>query len=135
MANIAEGTHEEAVSRLTDAAIATRHLLYKIGSDSNHIAVCGAGNVPMGTVADEAAGAEEYVALNLLGARKTSVLMVASEAITVGEQVYTAANGKVQDLPGTSGTYYCVGTALTPAGADGDLLEVDPCVAQRTVVA
>lgn len=135
LSNIAEGTHEDALTRLTDAAITTRHLLYKVGSDANHIAVCGAANIPMGTVPDEASAAEENVALLLLGGAKGSRLMVASEAITAGEQVYTAANGKVQDLPGSTATVYLVGTALTSADADGDLIEVDPCVAQKTVVA
>lgn len=134
MANIAEGTHDNSVTRLTDAAITTRHLLYKVGSDGNHIAACGAAEIPMGSVADEATAAEEYVALQLLG-RGPTKLLVASEAITAGEQVFTAASGKVQDLPGSTATVYLVGTALTAAAADGDLIEVDTCVPVKTVIA
>ena len=50
--------------------------------------------------------------------------MVASEAITVGSDVYTAANGKVQDEPAIVGTYYRVGRAITAASADAQTLVV-----------
>jgi len=132
--NVAEGTHAGSITRKTDAAIATRHLLVKVGSDADHIAACGASEVPIGTVPDEAAAAEENVEVALLGSAPSSRKMVASEAITAGEKVYTAASGKVQDLPTDAGTYYCVGTALTPASADGDVIEVDPAPAQKEVV-
>lgn len=127
------GTHEKAIGRFTDAAIATRHLLFKQGSDADHIVVCGANAIPLGTVADEATAAEARVHINLLGKGPTK-RMVASEAISAGEQVYTAANGKVQDLPGAAGTYYLVGTALTAAAADGDVIEVSDCAPVATVV-
>lgn len=123
MANIAEGTHDGSITRLTDAAIATRHLLFAVGSDGNHIAVCGASGIPIGPVDDEATAAEQYVGVLLLGKGPTK-LMVASEIITAGEAVFTAASGKVQDLPAGAGTYYQVGYALTASGADGDLIEV-----------
>ena len=133
-ANTGEQTHEGAVTRLTDAAITTRNLLYKDGSDDDHIAVCGASDIPLGTVDDEADAAEELVALKLLGTGGTRK-MVASEAITVGEHVYTAASGKVSDLSASAGTYYRVGVALTAASADGDVIEVMTSVPAATVVA
>lgn len=132
--NVAGGTHAGSLTRKTDAAIATRHLLVKVGSDADHVAACGASEVPIGTVPDEASAAEENVEVALLGAAPSTRTMVASEAIEAGEKVYTAANGKVQDLPAGAGTYYCVGTALTPAAADGDEIEVDPAPAEKTVV-
>lgn len=135
MANIAEGTHDGSVTRLTDAAIATRHLLFAVGSDGNHIAACGVAGIPVGTVNDEADAAEEQVGVLLLGKGPTK-LMVASEAITAGEAVYTAANGKVQDLPVvTTAACYHVGYALTAAAADGDLIEVQDCAPIKTSVA
>lgn len=133
-ANIAEGIHADALTRLTDAAITTRHLLYKAGSDANHIAVAGAADLPIGAIADEATAAEENLTLLLLGKGPTK-RMVASEAITAGEEVYAAASGKVQDLPTAAGTYWRVGTALTAAAADGDVIEVADCVAQKLVIA
>lgn len=135
IANIAEGTHGDGrISKLTDAAITTRYLLYKPGSDDNHIAACGASEIPLGTVADEATAAEQLVAVNVLGSSGGTLLMVASEAITVGEHVYTAASGKIQDVPAGAGTYYEVGIALTAAGANNDLIEVAHCVPRKVVI-
>jgi hypothetical protein len=117
-ANIAEGVHESAITRKTDAAITARHLLYKKGTDADHIAVGGASDLPIGTVADEAKAAEESVAVQLLGHGPTK-RMVASEAISAGVNVYAAASGKIA----TSGTVF-VGVSLDAAGADGDVIEV-----------
>lgn len=133
-ANIAEGVHCDSVTRLTDAAITSRHLLYKVGSDADHIAVGGAADLPIGTIDDEADAAEENLSVQLLGKGPTK-RMVASEAISAGEEAYTAASGKVQDLPTAAGTYWRVGTALTAAAADGDIIEVADCVAQKLVIA
>jgi hypothetical protein len=61
--------------------------------------------------------------------------MVASAAITLGDFVVSAAGGKIRTLPGTTGTYYIVGRALQAAGADLDVIEIDPMpVIQRVVV-
>lgn len=132
--NIAEGTHENAKPYKVDAAVATRFLLAKIGSDAAHSAACGANDIPIGVMTDEAAAAEDLIAVELLGISNRTLLMVASEAITAGEAVYTGAAGKVQDLPAGAGTYYKVGHALTAAGADGDLIEVQHCAPIATVV-
>lgn len=131
--NIAEGTHAGTIRKLTDAAITTRYLLYKFGSDVNHIAVAGASDIPLGTVDDEASAAEEEVGVNILGSTGRTLLMVASETITVGEAVFAAANGKIQDLPVANGTYYQVGYAMNGAGAD-ELIEVQPCTPIKVVV-
>jgi len=127
LGNIAEGTHEDSITKLADAAQTTRHLLVKIGTDADHIAVCGASNDPLGVCNDEPSAAEREANVILLGVTHNTVLMVASEAIPAGERVYTAASGKVQDEPSAAGTYYCVGRALTAAGDDGDVIEVEPC--------
>lgn len=117
-ANIAGGVHAEAITRLTDAAITTRHLLYKKGSDADHIAVAGASDVAIGTVDDEATAAEENVGLQLLG-KGPSKRMVTSEAIGAGVLAYQAASGKIA----TTGTNV-VGVTLTEGAADGDVVEV-----------
>lgn len=122
------GTHDGAVNRLPDAAITTRNLLYKVGSDADHVAVCGASNIPIGTIDDEVSSAEvsagnQFLSVKLLGKGGTK-RMVASEAISAGAKVYTAASGKVSLLSASAGTYYEVGTALTAAAADGDVIEV-----------
>jgi hypothetical protein len=133
-ANSLTGTHRGSVTRFTDAAVTTRYLLGTVGSDSVHVAINGANTVPFGVIADEAAASGEEVSVELLGAASTTTRMVASAAIAIGSLVYTAASGRVSTLSATSGTYYCVGVALSAASAAGDVIEVDPCVAHKAVV-
>jgi len=123
--NIGEGTHEQSISKASDAAHSVRHLLVKFGSDSDHYALATAAAVPLGTVPDEVAAGEvgEARAIFLLGKGSTKK-MIANEAIDAGEAVFAAAAGKVQDLPAGAGTYYQVGYALTAAAADNDVIEV-----------
>ncbi len=65
-AEFTAGTHEKAVQRLSDAAIA-RYLLVKKGTDNDHIAVAGSGDIPYGATDDSASAAEENIAIALLG--------------------------------------------------------------------
>jgi len=132
--NVAEGTHEGSLSKKADAVISTRFLMVKIGSDADHIAVCGAGDRPLGVATDEAEAIEDSVNVNLLGPSANTQKAVASEAIAVGESVFTAALGKVQNEPASAGTYFLVGRALTAAGADGEVIEIEPQAPTRTVV-
>ena len=118
LANVAEGTHHGAITKLTDAAITVRHLLFKKGTDDGHVAVSGASDLPWGTIDDEAAAAEESVAVQLLG-KGSAKRMVASGVINAGVAVYAAASGKVA----ASGTVV-VGISLSAAGADNDIIEV-----------
>lgn len=134
LANIAEGTHEDSVTKLADAAITTRYLLVKKGTDTNHIATCGANELPVGVCEDEPSAAEEPVNVALFGCAQRTRLMVASEAITSMQEVYTAASGKIQNEPAVAGTYYRVGRALTDASADGDVVEVDPYPPTQLIV-
>lgn len=120
------GTHECAIGRYTDAAISTRHLLVKKGSDNDHIALCGAADVPLGTVVDEADAAEKRVNVQLLGKGPTK-RMVASAAIAAGVRVYTAAGGKIQTAP-TGATVSLVGVSVNAASTNGDVIEVNDCV-------
>lgn len=134
-ANIAEGLHPDgALGKRADAAITDRNRLVKIGSDSSHIALCGAADMPLGVCPDEPEAAEDPVAVLALGARKGTVPMVASEAIAADVDVYTAANGKIQDEPAAAGTFWLVGKTVGAAGADGDDVEVIPCKPVKLVV-
>ncbi len=81
-----------------------------------------------------AEAAEDNLNVNLLGPASSTQKAVASEAIAVGDSVFTAASGKVQNEPAGAGTYYLVGRALTAAAADGDIVEIEPQSPQRTVV-
>lgn len=133
-------TYDEAVETIdgdvpykTDDTVSTRHLLFKQGSDANHIAICGASDEPLGTVDNKSLVAEDRCTLLALGLKATRK-MVASEAISAGEDVYTAASGKVQDEPASAGTYYLIGQARTAAGADGDVIDVYTCRPVRVIV-
>ncbi len=134
-ANSLASTHRGSLTRLTDAAITSRNLLGTSGSDTAHVAVCGASSVPLGVIADEASAAGDEVAVQLLGSSASTLVMVAAGAIAAGAPVYTAASGRVSALSATAGTYYCVGVALTAASAAGDAIEVDPSSPQKIVVA
>lgn len=135
LANVAEGTHQNALTRLADAALATRFLLVKIGSDANHVAACGVGDIPLGIATDEPAAAEDPVNVELLGVGERTLLGVASAAIAAGDLVVAAASGKLRTLPTAAGTYYIMGRALGAAGADGDTIEFVPSFPVQRVVA
>lgn len=135
LANVAEGTHAGSITKLADAAITTRHLLVKIGSDSGHVALAGVSDIPLGVATDEPAAAEDPVNVALLGVTESTLLGVASAAITAGDLLVPAANGKLRTLPGTTGTYNIVGRAITAAGADGDTIEFVPSFPIQRVVA
>ncbi len=136
LANIAEGTHLDGkVTYLADAALSTRHLVGKIGSDASHVAACGTSDIPLGTITDEATAAEDPVSVSVFGAAPGTRRGVASAAITAGDMVVPAASGKLRTLPGSAGTYYICGRALTAAAADGDVIEFAPCLPIQRVVA
>jgi hypothetical protein len=126
-------THEKSITRTNDAAISARHLLWSTGAAAGGVKVNVAATIPMGTIDNIETGTAVRQSVLLLGKGPTKK-MVAAEAITEGEQVYGAAAGKVTDLPAAAGTYYCVGTALTGASNDGDIIEVADCVPFAQVV-
>lgn len=109
LANLAEGTHPHTLPHLrSDADITTRHLLMKRGSDANHFAVCGAGDLPLGPCPDEPE-LESMGAIALLGLVPETLLMIPVENIAIDTEVFTAAGGKIQDTPVAAGTYYSIG--------------------------
>lgn len=134
LANVAEGTHAGSITKLADAAITTRNLLVKIGTDAGHVALAGVSDIPLGVATDEPAAAEDPVNVALLGAHAGTLLGVASAAITAGDLVVAAANGKLRTLPTSAGTYHIVGRAIAAAGADGDTIEFVPSFPVQRVV-
>lgn len=130
---LTDGTHADGKlgHLLADAALTTRYLLVKTGSDAGHFAANGATDKPLGVCLDEPSAAEEPATVALLGAFNGTVLMVGSEAIAAGADVYTAASGKVQNDPAATGTVYLVGRAVTACTGDGLTFEVTPCLPQK----
>jgi hypothetical protein len=135
LVNVAEGFQPAVKTYLTDAAIATRFLLGKVGSDASHVAVCGATDIPLGVIHDEAAAAELGVSVAKFGLHNEGEIAVASAAIAADALLVPAANGKVVTLPATAGTYYIIGRATAAAAADGDQVEFTPCFPTQRVVA
>jgi hypothetical protein len=138
LANIAEGTHGDGcVTKLADAAQALRHVLVKIGSDADHVAVTTANTeIPLGVCDDEASAAEDNVNIQILGNKQGTILMVAHAAIDAGDMLVPAAAGRVQTIDGLSSvTTYIVGRALNAATTQGDLVEVQHCMPVQRVIA
>jgi len=120
---------------LCDAAIATRFLLVKFGTDEDHLALAGANDKPLGICPDSPATAGDPCSVQLLGLAEDSQLCICSENIAITDELYTAAGGKVQNLPAGAGTYYKVGRPLR-ANADGDggKIPFEPCFPVAVVV-
>ena len=96
------------------------YLLVKVESNGTVIkATATAAEAKIGfTVAPAASG--EAATISLANGGGTSY-GIASEALSIGEKVYAAANGKLES---SSGTGDLVGITLTAATADGDVIEV-----------
>jgi len=129
----AVAVHDSSITRTNDVAIAARHLLWQQGAGAGTVALGAAAAIPLGTIDNIETGTALRQSILLLGKGATKK-MVASEAITAGEAVYTAANGKVQDLPTAAGTYYLVGTAVTASTADDQIIEVRDIAPVKVVI-
>ena len=98
-----------------------QHLRVKL--TAGKLAVAGLADRDLGTlrVATFADGDDVGV---ILRNKNGTVIMVASKAIALGDEVFTAAGGKVSNVQGSGA--FRKGTALQAAAADGDLIEVLP---------
>ncbi|HEX7860818.1 MAG TPA: capsid cement protein [Verrucomicrobiae bacterium] len=133
-ANGNEGRHADGnISKTSDAVIAERYRLVKIGASAAAVDVCGAADTPIGVCTDEAKAIGDSVNVALLGAIKGTIRMVASAAIAQGALLEPAANGRVATLGGGAGTHHVVGRALDAAGAAGDVIEVQPFYFLRVI--
>ena len=99
LANIAEGTHSasQGISYKSDAVITERFLLAKRGASADAIDICGAANIPIGVINDEAGAIGDYVAVAQFNSDLT-LRMVASAAIAQDALLEPAANGRVATL-------------------------------------
>jgi len=79
---------------------------------------------PVG-VAEYDSAENEACAVRLINGPGT-FFMTAAGAISLGAEVYAAADGKVSALSAEASTYRRIGLALEAATADGDIIEVLP---------
>jgi hypothetical protein len=128
-----EGTHELSLPRRAAGAITLDWLLLKKTGTVGVVDICGAADEPEGICDDQAAAAGDQVNLILLGVSNRTLLAQTSEAIANGDQLYTAANGKVQNEPTVAGTYWHVGKAVRAADANTPV-EFEPCKPTKLVV-
>ncbi len=117
---------------LSDAAIG-RFKVLKAGSDENHVAICGTGDVPYAMSGeDSASAAEADLAVHHFGDGRPT-RGTASGAIANGDLLVPGANGSVRTLPAGAGTYYVIGQAKA-AAADGAEVPFVRFGVNRTVV-
>lgn len=135
LANIGEGVHGDGIlSKRADAAV-PRYRLLKIGSDADHVALAGAGELALYQAIDEAAAAEDLIGCRSLACSPGTMLVVSNGAgeIVPGDLLVPAATGKVAKKAAGAGNYYIAGIAITGAAAtDGLLIEVIPVGAWQT---
>jgi hypothetical protein len=67
----------------------------------------------------------EDVSINPLNKEGTMEICAAG-AISQGDDVFAAADGKIQALPAGAGTYRRIGMAMAAASGDGSIIEVLP---------
>jgi hypothetical protein len=120
-ANIGEGTFEGGVKTyVADAATASRYLIYKVGTDADHSAVAGAGDVPIGQSNDQAE-AGMPIGINLFGCKPGMLRVVTDGTIANGDYVKTGAAGQATKAAnGDAGQFgkALFGTDTTSAAGD-----------------
>ena len=94
-ANIGEGQASRGVKTyIPDAVTTARYLLYKIGSTADNVALCGAGDVPLGNSDDMVVDTSVPIAINLFGVTPGTLKVVTDGTIANGNYVTTGANGQ-----------------------------------------
>ena len=120
-------------TKLSDAAI-TRRSLVKLGSDENHIAPAGVGDIPLGATRDGSAlAAGVLVSFAQFGIYSRELEGVASGAIAAGDLLVPGANGTVRTLPNATGTYYIIGRAKMAAADTLPVVYIPTFPVQRVV--
>ena len=128
-ANIGEGSFDQGrKTYFADATTSSRYLLYKTGSDADHVALAGAGDTPLGPSDDSVADITVPISINLLGACPGTLRVVTDGTVTNGAWVKAAANGQV--TAATTGDVV-IGRAIITSdvtSAAGDVITIVPIV-------
>ena len=129
-ANIGEGDFGHGRrSFLVDygtALTTSRYLLYKIGSDNDHVTTCGAGDSPIGQSDDvgDTNNQDVPIALNLFGACPGTLRVITDGTVQNGNYVKAGANGQVTQA--SAGDAICGArcSAPTPTANAGDTITI-----------
>jgi hypothetical protein len=139
--NIAEGTHEEFISRLPDNPIPTYFLLAKKGSDNQHADIAAHTDIPIGVFRDITAavgGGDDLtlpVSVALFGAARETRKVALNSTVAEGDFLVADDGGYAKTLPTSGGgTAYVFGRSLM-GGAAGDVIEFDPTLPHSVTIA
>lgn len=124
--SLTTGKHARRVlTKKADAVHTLHNLVVKTGTDADHIAICGKADRPLGVCVD-APDVAEYPASVEQFTGPDTLLAVAAAAVAVGDELYTAAGGKVANAATSgAGATYHVGRALTAAAAADEEVEIE----------
>jgi len=114
----------------THAEVGRKRLVKMNGAKVEHCTATATDN-PIGVTAYDAL-INTNVAVNTL-AKEGTLKVTAAGAFSAGVDLFQAAAGKVQALPAANGTYRKVGISVEAALADGDEIEMIPCLGNVTV--
>ena len=120
-ANIGEGTFEHGVKTyVADAATSGRYLLYKTGTDADHVAIAGLNDVTLG-VSNDQAEAGMPIAIHLFGGAKGTLRVQTDGTIANGDYIKSGAAGQAtKATTGDAGIFgkAVIGTDASSAAGD-----------------
>jgi len=130
-------TRHKSLTRTLESAVSQRYLNATEGSAAGTADICGLADRPMGYFNDEG-GVGDACAIER-GSEMTG-FGIGAVAIARGDELYTAANGKVSNV--AASTSWFLGVALTAVssgdatlGGDSAIVEYDPAGPQESAVA
>ncbi|NOS70061.1 MAG: hypothetical protein HOP33_09030 [Verrucomicrobia bacterium] len=95
-ANIGEGIAPNGVKMfIPDAITTSRYLLYKKGSDVDHVAITTTGETPIGSSDDQVDDITVPLAINVFGAIRGTVKVVTDGTVADGNYVKCGTTGRV----------------------------------------
>lgn len=135
LANLITATrYNNGRKTLTANEAVLRHALVKFDTTDSTILNCTTSAIPLGVARGELASGDGGD-IAILGSTPGTEIAIADAAIARDAFVVPAATaGRARTLPGTTGTYYVFGRAITAAGAAADEFEFSPCTPYKVVV-
>jgi hypothetical protein len=121
LSNTAIGTHEDCITKCAKTSLKPSQLVALDASDPEGVNLSGSNSVPFGVTSDEAA-VGEIVNVDFLGCSNTLHIRAGAN-ISAGALLIPGPNGTVLPMPTSTGTYNCIGLALSSA-ANGAEVEV-----------
>ena len=126
-ANIGEGVSDTGAKMfIPDAVTTSRYLLYKKGSDVDHVAITTTGETPIGSSDDQVDDITVPISINVFGAVKGTVRVVTDGTVADGNYVKCGTTGRVTVAVTTD---VVIGKALIgtdATSAAGDVISIIP---------